>query len=58
MDFLARTIGTLTGSNIPFNIGDQINNNNVDTQFPSLWAIHDGTVKVCNTQDSVEGWHC
>lgn len=43
MDFLARTIGTLTGSNVPYNIGNAIP---TDPDFPSIWEIYQGTLKV------------
>jgi hypothetical protein len=45
MDFLTKTIGSLTGSNTPFNVGERINGGPND--YPTIWSIYDGTVKVC-----------
>lgn len=43
MDFLAKTIGSFTGSSFPFNIGERFDN---ESNYPSVWAIHSGTLKV------------
>lgn len=43
MDFLARTIGSFTGPNIPYTIGEKINES---SNFNTIWSIHEGTRKV------------
>lgn len=40
MDFLTRTISSFTGPSIPYNINEEISQNQ-----PSIWTIHEGTKK-------------
>lgn len=45
MNFLASAIGSLTGSSIPYNIGEE---QKLSSEFPqSIWKVFDGTKKVC-----------
>lgn len=45
MDFLSKTIGSITGSGFPFNTGEKIQDAE-ETTFPGIWSIHEGTLKV------------
>lgn len=46
MDFLSKTLGSFTGPSFPYTTGEKIVDSQ-DPNFPGIWNIHNGTVKVC-----------